>query len=62
VSEEEEDTHLHENHQLPHELGNGKTLLVDGQKKRDVGTISKKIRFEFKFSYVRLAVFTIGHS
>jgi hypothetical protein len=29
VSEEEEDTHLHENHQLPHELGSGKTLLAD---------------------------------
>jgi hypothetical protein len=25
------------------------------------GTISKKFRSEFKFSYVRLAVFTIGH-
>jgi hypothetical protein len=29
VSEEDDDTHLHENNGLPHELGNGKTLLVD---------------------------------
>jgi hypothetical protein len=27
-----------------------------------LGTISKKFRSEFKFSYVRLAIFTIGHS
>jgi hypothetical protein len=27
-----------------------------------LGTISEKFRSEFKFSYVRLAIFTIGHS
>jgi hypothetical protein len=39
VSEEEEDTHLHKNHQLPHELGNGKTLLVIDEIKRGDGQL-----------------------
>jgi hypothetical protein len=29
VSEEDDDTHLHENNPLPHKLENGKTLLTD---------------------------------
>jgi hypothetical protein len=66
VSEEDDDTHSHENNQLPHELGNGKTLVGRLMEKRkemaSLGTISKKFRSEFKFSYVRLAIFTIGHS
>jgi hypothetical protein len=38
---------------------------INGKKRKEMaslGTISKKIRSEFKFSYVRLAIFTIGHA
>jgi hypothetical protein len=54
-------------YRLPHELlGKWKNSVGRLMKKRkemaSLGSISEKFRSEFKFSYVRLAIFTIGHS